>query len=130
MNKERKLNFINSFCNFNNCSDCNIAKLCKKNKGFGYKNSDEELDEAILLINSLIDPRDKSKEIIKNKSKWIKMTEYMPEDNVSVLLKCEHGAFTYITIGTIVNGNRGTSQVDPDLFNRSVILAWCPLPED
>lgn len=59
------------------------------------------------------------------------MTEdNMPKDNVSVLLKCEYMWFKYITIGTIVDGNRGSSQVDQDLFMRSAILAWYPLPED
>ena len=33
----------------------------------------------------------------------------------------------YITIGTIINGQRGESLVSSDIFNKSAILAWQPL---
>lgn len=57
---------------------------------------------------------------------WIDINKEAPPENVLVFLKCKY-IDEYITIGNIINGQRGTALVSSDIFNRSAILAWKPL---
>ena len=57
---------------------------------------------------------------------WIDINKEPPPENVLVFLKCKY-IDEYITIGKIINGQRGTALVSSDIFNRSAILAWKPL---
>ena len=57
---------------------------------------------------------------------WIDINKEPPPENVLVFLKCKY-IDEYITIGNIINGQRGTALVSSDIFNRSAILAWKPL---
>ena len=57
---------------------------------------------------------------------WIDINKEPPPENVLVFLKCKY-IDEYITIGNIINGQRGTALVSSDIFNRSAILAWKPI---
>lgn len=57
---------------------------------------------------------------------WIDINKELPSENMLVFLKCKY-IDEYITIGNIINGQRGTALVSSDIFNRSAILAWKPL---
>ena len=57
---------------------------------------------------------------------WIDINKKLPPENTQVFLMCKY-IDKYITIGTIINGQRGESLVSSDIFNKSAILAWQPL---
>lgn len=62
-----------------------------------------------------------------NNKEWIYLEKSSPPNNKKVRLLCKYMMFEYETIGTIVNGFRGVSDIDKNLFMRSAILAWKPL---
>lgn len=83
-----------------------------------YKENNTDIIEnkLQLLLNGLkIHPDD-----------WIDINKESPPENMLVFLKCKY-IDEYITIGNIINGQRGTALVSSDIFNRSAILAWKPL---
>ena len=130
MNKKENIGIISDFCYNSFCDGCCLSALCEKYNGIWGKAKEEDLLTAIYLIKN-DQQQTRAGKIESHKSKWIKIDENnIPENNTSVLLKCKYMDYTYVTVGSMINGNRGSCQVDPDLFNRSDILAWCPLPED
>lgn len=61
---------------------------------------------------------------------WVLCEDKMPPDGQKVFLSCKYMMFDYVTVGTIINKNRGKSYIaDEDTFMRSTIIAWQPLPE-
>lgn len=66
-----------------------------------------------------------------NDSDWISLSEMKPVNGKEVYLKCEYMFTHYITKGSMSGHGkyRESSDVDPDLFFRSKIIAWKPIKE-